>query len=87
MQRMLVPTKMNKKLCLSKTHTKSKLVRSKTSKALSTCSGAIVRLSSLLQTSLDSDDTRFINSAKKQVPQRFVKTQITKPYEKVLTVW
>lgn len=36
--------------------------RANTSKALSTCSGAIVLLSSLLQTSLDSDDTRLINS-------------------------
>lgn len=37
---------------------------SKTCKALSTCSGAIVLFSSLLQTSLDSDEMRFINSAK-----------------------
>lgn len=36
-----------------------------TSRALSTCSGAIVLLSSLLHTSLDSEDTRLINSAGK----------------------
>lgn len=35
-----------------------------TSKAFNTCSGAMVRLSSLLQTSFDSDETRFINSTK-----------------------
>ncbi|NBI05178.1 photosystem I protein PsaO, partial [Lachnospiraceae bacterium] len=34
----------------------------RTSKALSTCSGAIVLFSSLLQTSLDSDEIRLINS-------------------------
>lgn len=37
-----------------------------TSKALSTCSGAIVRLSSLLQTSFDSDEIRLMNSAQEQ---------------------
>lgn len=36
----------------------------KTCNALSTCSGAIVLFSSLLQTSLDSDEMRFINSAR-----------------------
>lgn len=39
---------------------------SETCKALSTCSGAIVLFSSLLQTSFDSDEMRFINSAKAQ---------------------
>lgn len=38
-----------------------------TSKAFRTCSGAIVLLSSLLQTSLDSDETRFINSAEAKI--------------------
>uniref|UniRef100_A0A2P2LKD3 Uncharacterized protein MANES_01G022100 n=1 Tax=Rhizophora mucronata TaxID=61149 RepID=A0A2P2LKD3_RHIMU len=39
----------------------------RTSKAVSTCSGAIVRFSSLLHTSLDSDDTRFINSTQHSI--------------------
>ena len=41
-----------------------------TPKAFSTCSGAIVLLSSLLQTSLDSDETRFINSTMIQINQQ-----------------
>lgn len=43
---------------------KDMLRLSNTSKAFSTCSGAIVLFSSLLQTSLDSEEIRFINSAK-----------------------
>jgi hypothetical protein len=38
-------------------------LRKKTSRALNTCSGAIVRFSSLLQISFDSDDIKFMNSA------------------------
>lgn len=38
----------------------------KTSRALRTCSGAMVLFSSLLQTSLDSDEIRLINSANAQ---------------------
>lgn len=38
-----------------------------TSRALTTCSGAIVRFSSRLQTSFDSEDTRLINSAETRI--------------------
>jgi hypothetical protein len=42
---------------------KGKGDKKKTSRALNTCSGAIVRFSSLLQISFDSDDIKFMNSA------------------------
>lgn len=39
---------------------------SETCKALITCSGAIVLFSSLLQTSLDSEEIKLINSARRK---------------------
>jgi hypothetical protein len=51
--------------CKTKAHIngKGKGDKKKTSRALNTCSGAIVRFSSLLQISFDSDDIKFMNSA------------------------
>jgi hypothetical protein len=51
--------------CKTKAHMngKGKGDKKKTSRALNTCSGAIVRFSSLLQISFDSDDIKFMNSA------------------------